>query len=180
MNLKKAAWILEIWVLAVFIGGIVALNVTGPFQVFCWIVLGIALVGCKIAEIIWWRCPHCHTYLWRVHFWWARCCPYCGERLLDEKNEWYTEYERLNYMQGDLQVFENGGKDMLLVTYKDGMQIHVGYDVQACEFVITVYGDSTEEAKANPLATHRVFGKAQLMTALQNIVHTWRDDKNIY
>lgn len=91
--------------------------------------------------------------------------------------EWYDDFARLNYMQGELEAFENGGEDMLLVTYEDGMRIHVGYDSEEHEFVITVLENGTEEAKETPLAVERVFGQNKLLEVLQRTVHTYRDDK---
>ncbi len=143
------------------------------------VLLFLGIVALGVIDALFWRCPHCHSYLYQINLWWAQYCPRCGGDLYDEENEWYSDYARLNYKHGELQVFENGGSDMLLVTYKDGMQIHVGYDSDEHQFVITVLADDSEEAKASPLAVHRVFGQNQLLTALQNTVHTWRDDKEV-
>lgn len=38
------------------------------------------VVGYSILNVIWWRCPHCKTYLGRLSPF-ATHCPYCGEKL---------------------------------------------------------------------------------------------------
>ena len=141
------------------------------------ILLFLSVIAVAVLEIIFWRCPHCRTYLWKLPLWHAQYCPYCGQYLEDDENEWYTDYERINYLQGTPTFFENGSADMFVVTYADGMRIHVGYDQEDSMFVITVLADDSDQAKGQPLATHRVFGKSQCLTAIQNVVHTWRDDK---
>lgn len=38
------------------------------------------LVASFILTVCWWRCPHCHSYLWKLAPF-ATHCPYCGNEL---------------------------------------------------------------------------------------------------
>ena len=116
--------------------------------------VGSVIVCVLFALELWlWRCPHCSTYLWGHGIWtFERFCPYCGKDLYDDSVEWYDDFARLNYMHGDVEYFENGGADMLTVTYEDGMRIHVGYDGEEHEFVIKVLENDTDESKVSPLS----------------------------
>ncbi len=138
------------------------------------------LIPLIILAVLFNRCPHCDTFIWpRRTLWgtwkWGECCPHCGGYLLDECNEWYYAYDKLNYMRGNMQVFTYRGETMLTVTYTDGMIIHVGYDEQEHEFIITVLENDSDETKDTPLSVQRVFGETNLLEILQQTVHDFRD-----
>ncbi len=148
------------------------------------ITLGVILLPLGVFLFFRNRCPNCDSLLLpRRIFGFVRyddCCPRCGADLRGEQEEAYGGYERLNYLQGELEVFEEYAETVLLVTYKDGMLIHVGYDEPEHEYVITVLNDGSDAAKETPLAVQRVFGRNKLLETLQETVHTWRDDKVEY
>ncbi len=152
------------------------------YQMMYRITEGTLLVPLVILAILFNRCPHCDTFIWpRRTLWgtwkWGECCPHCGGYLLDECNEWYYAYDKLNYMRGNMQVFEYRGETMLVVTYSDGMLIHVGYDEQEHEFIITVLENDSDQAKDSPLFVQRVFGETNLLKTLQQTIHEFRDNK---
>ncbi|MBQ2781212.1 MAG: hypothetical protein IJF42_06630 [Clostridia bacterium] len=43
-------------------------------------VLAAVLLAFLILNFAWWRCPHCHAYLWKLSPF-AKHCPYCGKKL---------------------------------------------------------------------------------------------------
>ena len=50
-----------------------------PLGVFLLVVYVIAYA---ILTLVWWRCPHCNSYLWKLSPF-AAYCPHCGEKLED-------------------------------------------------------------------------------------------------
>ncbi len=176
MKLRTVRILNLIFCSVLILGAFLSAFLSEDYHPSAFLVLSLLALGMILFNLIFCRCPHCNTYLWRVT-WAMDFCPYCGKTLKEEENAWYTDYERINYMQGTPAFFKNGGEDMILVTYKDGMRIHVGYDKTDSMFVISVLADDSRQAKEQPLAVHRVFGKTQLLTALQNTVHTWRDER---
>ncbi len=144
------------------------------FDILCAVVVLSVLVFLFVFS----QCPYCHTVLFEESIYHNyRFCPHCGGDLLAEDSEWYDDYAEINYMQGDFEAFESDGKDMFLVSYKDGMRIHVGYDDFDHQYVISVFEREESYQETDPAEVYRVFSKAELITTLQNIVHTWRDPR---
>jgi hypothetical protein len=38
------------------------------------------MIGYLVLNWIWWRCPHCNAYLWKLSTF-AEYCPHCGKKL---------------------------------------------------------------------------------------------------
>lgn len=43
-------------------------------------ILAVFLIGYLILALVWWRCPHCNSYLRKLPLF-ATHCPYCGNEL---------------------------------------------------------------------------------------------------
>ena len=43
-------------------------------------ILVVFLIGYLILALVWWRCPHCNSYLRKLSPF-ATYCPYCGNKL---------------------------------------------------------------------------------------------------
>lgn len=90
------------------------------------------------------------------------------------KLSWDNEYKKLDLAQGKLQSFCNDDEDMLLITYKDGMQIDVGYIKEDKTYYITVVQDDTIESWNNPLGVYTANDKTKLPSELQKVIYKHR------
>lgn len=69
--------------IAVAIGLVLALLLF--YRFFTETLIGVLLLvawfgGYWILNLLWWRCPHCNAYLWKLSTF-AEYCPHCGKKL---------------------------------------------------------------------------------------------------
>ncbi len=98
----------------------------------------------------------------------------CTAYTSDGQN-WYDAYKKLDLAQGKLQAICDDDQDMLLITYKDGMQIDVGYIEDDKTYYITVVKDDTMESWNNPLGEFATTDKSKLPTELQKAIYKFRN-----
>ncbi len=68
------------------IGTFLVARLPDDYLLFGFIAVSLWALGIVIFNLIFWRCPHCHTYLWKVT-WMMAYCPYCGASLKDENHQ---------------------------------------------------------------------------------------------
>ena len=93
---------------------------------------------------------------------------------LDICDSWDDKYKKLDLLQGELRTISDDDQDMLLITYKDGMQIDVGYIEEDKTYYITVVKDDTIESWNNPLGAFSTNDKSKLPTELQKVIYKFR------
>jgi len=99
----------------------------------------------------------------------------CCTAYTSDLQNWYDVYKNLDLAQGKLQIFCDDDQDMLLISYKDGMQIDVGYIEEDKTYYITVVKDDTMESWNNPLGVFSTDDKSKLPTKLQESIHKFRN-----
>ena len=98
----------------------------------------------------------------------------CTANTQDEEN-WYDVYKKLDLAQGKLETICDDDQDMLLITYRDGMQIDVGYVEEDKTYYITVVKDDTIESWNNPLGEFATAKKSKLPAELQKAIYKFRN-----
>lgn len=98
----------------------------------------------------------------------------CTAYTSDEQN-WYDVYKKLDLVQGRLKTICDDDRDMLLITYEDGMQIDAGYIEEDKTYCITVVKDDTMESWNNPLGEFATTDKTKLPTELQKAIYKFRN-----
>lgn len=92
-----------------------------------------------------------------------------------EQQNWYDVYKRLNLAQGKLQSLCDDREDMLLITYEDGMQIHVGYTNEDKTYCITIVKDEDAKSSNTTLGKFATADKSNLPTELQKAILKFRN-----
>ena len=64
----------------ILVGAIVIFNNFFTKTIIGMAIFAAALIAYVIVCLIWWRCPHCNSYLHKLSPF-ADFCPFCGEKL---------------------------------------------------------------------------------------------------
>lgn len=79
MSFNEKKWILIILGVVLVLSLVLFQGILLDSAIGIGIVL-LLVIGYLVLNWIWWRCPHCNAYLWKLSTF-AEYCPYCGEKL---------------------------------------------------------------------------------------------------
>lgn len=90
-------------------------------------------------------------------------------------DQWWNEFEDIDYSGGEPVFIENDGEDMIHIAYRDGMVIDAGMDKDNV-YVITVAASDDKEGWDSPLCVLSFADRDMLHDKLQEIIDRFRED----
>jgi hypothetical protein len=102
-------------------------------------------------------------------------CAYTDTEVTSYEPCWDDVYRRLDLAGGELLSICDDGKDMLQISYEDGMQIDVGYLEKDKTYRITVVQKDSAMAWSKPLGVFSTNDKSRVPTVLQKVIYKFRN-----
>ena len=90
-------------------------------------------------------------------------------------DQWWNEYDDIDFMGGDASFIMNDEEDMIEILYHDGMLIDVGLDKDNI-YNITVLGSNDKKGLDDPLCVVSFSERDMLHDKLQEIIQRFREN----
>ncbi len=102
-------WLITVGCIALIVLAVCGVFIPEDYVMIYEITLGVLLLPLGAFVFLHNRCPHCDSFLWPRRYpgfkRYDDYCPRCGAYLHGENSEGYSDYETLNTLQGELELF---------------------------------------------------------------------------